>query len=437
MNIAFGHTNMDFDCLGSLILIKKLFPDYRLVRSGLIHPAAQSMYVLYSYYFDFLTAKDISGKEIENIIIVDTCMASRVNEYFTRIRNSNPSIRIFDHHLIEHCDILGAVVEGGQFGANTSLLGKMAMEKGIVLGSEEATIALTAIYADTGRLIYENVTREDYEVSAWLLDMGASLKLVKSFLEIVKADEQIAVLNEVKPEVYSIQGNHILLSYHELKKNVQGLAAVVEKIMDAQNPDAYFAVFSIPSERTVLLIARSQKKNIDLHALLSVYGGGGHQLAASAKISEAEGLKFFNEFRSYLEQSLKPASRAKDIMTKDVLTVNETTSLIDASLFLERVDLTGVPVLGNEGNLTGFISLRDIMKGRKQEKMQAPVKAYMSRPVIHAGSMITMREVERIFYRHQIGHLPILEDGKLLGIVTRWDYLQFQKRSNPVTSDGI
>jgi hypothetical protein len=32
VNVAFGHTNMDFDCLGSLILVKKLFPDYRLVR---------------------------------------------------------------------------------------------------------------------------------------------------------------------------------------------------------------------------------------------------------------------------------------------------------------------------------------------------------------------------------------------------------------------
>ena len=434
MNIAFGHTNMDFDCLGSLILVKRLFPDYRLVKSCRIHPAAQNLYILYSWHFDFLTAKDISGQKIDNIIIVDTCMAGRVSEYFNRIRNSNPAIQIFDHHQTEYCDILGAKVVGGSFGANTSLLGKMAMERGIVLESNEATIALTAIYADTGRLIYENVTREDYEVSAWLLGMGASLRLVKSFLEIVKEDEQIAALNEIKPQIHSIQGNHILLSYLELKKNVPGLAAVVEKIMDTQNPDAYFAVFSIPTEKTVLLIARSQKKNIDLHALLSIYGGGGHQLAASAKITGREGAEFFDEFLSYLEQSLKPASRAKDIMTKSVFTINEATSLLDASLFLEKVELTGVPVVTNEGNLSGFISLRDIMKGRKHEKMQAPVKAYMSKPVISAGSMITMREIERLFYRHQIGHIPILEDGRLMGIVTRWDYLQFQKLSSRTSS---
>jgi tRNA nucleotidyltransferase (CCA-adding enzyme) len=328
---------------------------------------------------------------------------------------------------MERCDILDAQIEEGHFGANTSLLGKMAMQEGITLGSEEATIALTAVYSDTGRLSYENVTRDDYEVSAWLLDMGASLRLVKSFLETVREDNQIEVLNLLKPESHLIQGNVILLSYLELEENVAGLSAVVEKIMEVQNPDAYFAVFSIPKQNTVLLIARSQKRKIDLHALLSVYGGGGHQLAASAKISGRNGDEFYEEFKSYLEHSLKPAARAKDIMTKNVFIVQETTSLMEASMFLERVDLTAVPVMDNEGNVSGFISLRDIMKGRKHGKMQSPVKAYMSKPVISANCSTTMREIERIFHKEKIGHIPILEEGKLLGIVTRWDYLQFQK----------
>ena len=122
INIAFGHTNTDLDCLGSLILIKKLFPDYRLVRSSRIHPAAQHMYGFYANYFDFIFPQAISGEKIENIIIVDTCTAARVKEYFTYIRNSDPAIRIFDHHIADSCDILGASLEGGNYGANASLL---------------------------------------------------------------------------------------------------------------------------------------------------------------------------------------------------------------------------------------------------------------------------------------------------------------------------
>ena len=427
IDIAFGHTNTDIDCLGSLILVKKLFPTFRLVRSSRIHPAARNIYGYYARHFDFLNPQDIAEKKVENIIIVDTCTASRVSEYFAHIKGSDPKIRIFDHHVADRCDIFGACLEGGNFGANTTLIGKMAMEKGITLGSEEATIALTAIYADTGRLLYENVTRSDFEVSAWLLDMGASLRLVRNFLETIREDDQIAVLDQLRPEPQLIQGNEILLSYLELEENVAGLAAVVEKIMDIRNHDAYFAVFSIPKEKTVLLIGRSKKNNIDLHELFSVYRGGGHQMAASAKISCQNGEAFYQEFLVYLEQSLKPAVRAKDIMTKNVFTIHETTSLLDASMFLERVNYTAVPVVNNKGDVSGFISLRDIMKGRKRGKMQAPVKAFMSKPVISVESMATLREIERIFHKERIGHLPILDGNKLQGIVSRWDYLQYQR----------
>jgi tRNA nucleotidyltransferase (CCA-adding enzyme) len=420
---------MDLDCLGSLILIKKLFPDYQLVRSRLIHPAAQQLYDFYYDHFQFMDPKELADQTIENIIIVDTCTAGRVSEYFGHIKNSNPAIRVYDHHRIEQCDILGAEVNGGKFGANTSFLGKLAMKEGLRLSSEEATIALTGIYSDTGRLIYENVCRDDYEVAAWLLDMGASLKLVKSFLNTIKEDDQLAVLNQLllKLDNRIIQGHTVLMSYLELDENVAGLSAVVEKIMDVGNSDAYFAVFSIVKKKTVLIIARSQKEQIDLHTLLVPFGGGGHQFAASAKIDNREGPDFFDEFTIHLEQSLTPAIRVRDIMKDDRQVVSETMSLLDVSLFLENNDRTGVPVVDDKGIVTGFISLRDIMKGRKQGKMQAPVRAYMIKPAISCDGSKTMREIERIFYKYHISHLPIVEEGRLLGMVTRWDYLEYRK----------
>jgi len=430
MDIAFGHSNMDFDCLGSLILVKKMFPGYRMVRSSRIHPATQTIYDFYAEYFDFLSPKDIASERIDNIIIVDTCSASRVREYFSHVRNSHPNILVFDHHETESCDIPGAQLQRGRFGANTSFLGKMAMERGVVLEPEEATLALTAIYADTGRFIYESVCRADYEVSAWLLDMGASLKLVKSFLETIKEEQQLAVLNQLRPVPCLMQGHMILLSYLELEENVAGLSVVVEKIMEMQNPDAYFAVFSLPRDKTIFLIARSQKKAINLEALLSPYGGGGHKLAASAKIQSSEGLKFYEEFRLSLENSLEPAATVKSIMTKNTFSIDDTSTLIEASMFLERVDSSAVAVINRFEGVCGLISLRDIMRGRKQGKMRAPVKAFMSKPIISVETNATMREVERIFYKHKISHLPILEEGKLLGMVTRWDYLQYQKRAS-------
>jgi len=428
MNIAFGHSNMDFDCFGSLVLVKKLFPDYNLVRSSRIIPAAQLMCDFFDGYFNFIGLNEISDQHIENIIIVDTCMSSRVKEYFNKIRNPSPKITIYDHHRTEQCDFPDAELVRGNFGSTTSLLAKLAMKKNLKLGAEEATIALTAIYADTGRLIYENVTPNDYEAAAWLLNMGASLKLVKSFLETVKADEQIDVLGRLKPDQYHIQGHRILLSYIDLDENIAGLAAVVDKLMEIHSPDAYFAVFSIPKDDIVLLIARGKGKTIDMNALLSIYGGGGHELAASARISGKKGREFFNDFYQFLTYALEPAARASDIMTKNVFSIHENTTLKEASMFLERLDISAVPIMDKEGKITGLISLRDIMKGRKNEKMHVPVTAYMSKPVIFVDTRATVREIEQIFFKNKISHLPVLEEGKLQGIVSRWDYLQYMKQ---------
>ena len=432
MDIAFGHTNIDFDCLGSLILLKKIYPGYRLVRSNQIHPAARNMYNFYEAYFDFLVPKNLENEHIDNIIIVDTCMAERVKEYFSYIHKSTPEIRIIDHHPTENCDILGARIDREKAGANTSILGKLAMACGVRLGSEEATIALTGIYADTGRLIFENVTRTDYEIAAWLIDMGASLKLVKSFLETIREDDQIEVLNKIMMNKSEriIQGHRVTLSYLELDENVGGLAAVVERIMDIENSDAYFAVFYLPKNRTALLIARSRRERIDLHYLLQKYGGGGHQMAASAKINDCDGMEFFNGLKDHLEKSLTPAVRARDIMTQNVFSINESKTLLEASMLLEEVNHSGAPVLNDNGDITGFIDLKDIMKGRRAGVMQSAVTAYMSKPAIVAEGSLTLREVERLFYRHRIGHLPVTDNNRLAGIITRNDYLEYQKGKN-------
>lgn len=429
MNIALGHSNLDLDCLGSLILIKKLFPDYQLVKNGFVHPSAQSVYTLYRHYFEFAEAKEIKHEKIEDIIIVDTCKVERVNEFADLLNAAGVSVQVFDHHDYENCDIPNAKIHGAKVGSNTSMLAMMAHERGVKLNPDEATVALTGIYADTGKLIFDSVRREDFEAAMYLLEMGASLKLVKSFLETIKDDDQIEIMNQLLlSRVYkTIQGHSVLLTYHEIAENIRGLNIIVERVMEIEGPDVFFACFNILKTKTMLLIARSQAHAVDLNELMKIYGGGGHRMAASAKTSCANGREFFSDLIDNLQREIKPALCAKDIMTTHVDTIKDSATLLEASMFLEKIERSGVPVINDAGHLCGFIGLRDIMKGRKAQHMNAPVRAYMARSLVTAASSVTMREIERIFFKNHIGHLPIVEGERLIGIVTRWDYLQTQK----------
>ncbi len=66
----------------------------------------------------------------------------------------------------------------------------------------------------------------------------------------------------------------------------------------------------------------------------------------------------------------------------------------------------------------------------KAQAMKAPVRSYMSRKLVTGTPATTLREIEELFYRHGIGHLPIMDGGSLVGLVTRADYLRAAGRAD-------
>jgi tRNA nucleotidyltransferase (CCA-adding enzyme) len=129
----------------------------------------------------------------------------------------------------------------------------------------------------------------------------------------------------------------------------------------------------------------------------------------------------------YLEAALTPAATARDLMSDDVFTLPPEADLLAASMFLERVNHTGAPVLGPEGRLEGILTLRDIMTGRRAGQMHVPLRNFMTKEVVTASPDATVREIDELFFENGMGHLPIVEDGALVGIVTRSDLLDFKR----------
>ncbi len=424
--VIVGHSNMDLDCLGSLVLARRLFPGYLAVASSRIHPVARNLYNMYRDLLGLGGPRELSEGPVEHLVIVDTRSRDRVKEYLQALDPPPPRIDVYDHHPDDASDIPGASIHGGSAGANTTLLGMEVISRGIPVGPEEATIALTGIYADTGNFTHENVSAEDFTVARFLKERGASLPLVRTFLQTLKGETQISLFHELlKRLVYqNVNGHFIVTGYMEMERQTGGLAAVVEKVFEVENPDAIFAVFSFTRENDVLIIARCRKGLMDLSAFLAAFGGGGHSQASSALVKGAGGRKTYHALQAYLAVSLGRAATAESIMTREVMTIPDSWSLMKASLFLENIDRTGAPVLDSAGKLCGFLSLRDIMKGRRVEKMDAPVRSYMVKNVLTGSRDTTLREIEDVFFNHTVYYLPIVEDGVVIGLVTRSQYLR-------------
>lgn len=434
MNIILGHSNLDLDCIGSMVLAKYLYPDHQPVASRFIHPVAKNLYNLYSYHLNFIPPHDLAETPVESIIVVDTRSQKRVQEYFERIGTAHGAITVYDHHPSDGFDIPEAEIHENSYGANTTYFALELAKRNIQLNSDDATIALAGIYADTGNFTHDNSKLEDFAAAEYLMKNRASVSMVRKLLGSIKEDHQVTLLHQLLNDVVyqEFHGHLIALGIVELEKQVPGLAAVVEKTFEIENVDAIFAVFSFRKENDVLIIARSQKDGIEVNRLMAKFGGSGHAQASSALVRDRTGGDVFRELLNHINAELTPAITAKDIMAKDVCTIQPDWTLLDASKYLEEHDHTGAPVVDSEGKMVGFMSLRNIMIGRKGGNMTAPVRAYMIKKVITAASDTTIRHIENLFFKNNIGHLPIVENGVLLGLVTRTDYLNYVdvKRTN-------
>ncbi len=151
-------------------------------------------------------------------------------------------------------------------------------------------------------------------------------------------------------------------------------------------------------------------------------------MAASVHFKARSGTIVYDELILYLQERIISAVRAEHIMSKDIKTINQNWSLKDTSIFLESINHTGAPVVDDDGVIQGFMTLRDIMKGRKARQMHAPVKGYMSVKVVKIEEKTPVREVEKLMYVHNIGHLPVVENGRPIGIISRKDLLDFIKQ---------
>jgi len=75
----------------------------------------------------------------------------------------------------------------------------------------------------------------------------------------------------------------------------------------------------------------------------------------------------------------------------------------------------------DDERLVGVISRRDFKKIKKSSQLKSPVKAFMSTKNITIEPDRSPMEAARMMVKHDIGRLPVVKDGRIIGIMSRSD----------------
>jgi acetoin utilization protein AcuB len=110
--------------------------------------------------------------------------------------------------------------------------------------------------------------------------------------------------------------------------------------------------------------------------------------------------------------------RIQDLMSRSVVHVSPTTSVAVAREMLLSGEIGHLVVMDGK-HLAGVLSERDL-SGQAGER---PVSEVMSRQVVTIDPEATLRRAAGVMRGRAVGCLPVVEDGRLVGIVTTSDFL--------------
>jgi CBS domain-containing protein len=130
----------------------------------------------------------------------------------------------------------------------------------------------------------------------------------------------------------------------------------------------------------------------------------------------------------------RPAPQAREFMTTHVQTVSPETSLQAVISFLQQHRVSNAPVVeaGPDGRalLVGFISEGDCLEYLSNEVFFGSpiqphtVRTMMKRHPVCVEPTADIFTLASVFVSHRYRHLPVVEEGRLLGMVSRRDILK-------------
>jgi CBS domain-containing protein len=140
--------------------------------------------------------------------------------------------------------------------------------------------------------------------------------------------------------------------------------------------------------------------------------------------------------------------KAADVMVSSVISVRSDATVQEVADVLLKNRISGVPVIGSEGELVGIVSEGDLVRrpeagtlrrsswwlslfGSNQELASEYIKSHsrkvadvMSQSVVTASPDTPVADIATLLEKHGIKRVPIVKDGKVVGIVSRANLLQ-------------
>ncbi len=433
MELVLTHINTDFDALASALAAVRLYPQAKILFPGSHERNVREFIRRYPNMIPALRSRDLTRKKITRLILVDVSAPERLGDFQSLLQAPSVEIIRYDHHprlkdtIPAHKEVCKAL------GANTTILMEALRKRRISVTPFEATVYALGIYEETGNLTYTSTTPRDLQAAAYLLRCGADLGMVSDLISRRLSSEQQELFNDLikSRETLTISGVDISLARAEREKYIEDLAVLTNKLRDIENLPVLFTLCRMGNRSH--LVARSREEAVDVGGIMQKLGGGGHATAAAGTFKETNLKKLRQRLLRIIKARVKPSQSIPALMSSPVVTIASRSLVSEARQVMLRFGHSGLPVVDQE-SLVGIITLHDLDKALQHGLEKALVRNYMSTRVVTVRLQDTVALVQRHMLENHISYIPVLDQGRLAGMVTRTDILRFMLERRRLSS---
>ncbi|MEW6651199.1 MAG: CBS domain-containing protein [Chloroflexota bacterium] len=427
MQVILTHEQADFDAMAALLAAHILNERAIPVLPRRVNRNVRAFLNLYGAVLPYQEARDLPTEEIEIVTLVDTQSLITLKGM-----SETTHVHVIDHHKLRDELPPNWTIVIERLGATTTLLVEDIQDHNGPLSSLQATLLLLGIYEDTGSLTYSSTTPRDIRAAAFLLEQGASLKIVGQYLNPPLSEEQRDLYNRLlqNAENLHIHGQHIILACADARDMNEEISSIAHKLRDLLDPDALFLL--VNTSEGIRLVARSTTERINVAAVASIFGGGGHERAAAALIRVNETnheLKpslgeVYNRLVDQLPQLVQPAITVGKIMSRNPRVLKPDTPAQEAGRMMQRYGYEGYPVV-TDGKVVGLLTRRAVDRALSH-RLNLPAASLMEAGEVSVTPSAPVTHLQQLMADTGWGQVPVVDEDtrQVIGIVTRTDLLK-------------
>ncbi|TYP00091.1 tRNA nucleotidyltransferase (CCA-adding enzyme) [Geothermobacter ehrlichii] len=436
MEIITTHVNADFDCLGAMIAARKLYPEAEMVFPGSRERNLREFFLRSTAYaFDFKRLRDIDLAAVDRLILVDVSQSERIGPFGDLARNPQIQVHIYDHHPAESSDLEAELADIRPVGSTVTVFCQIFMERGIRPDPEEATLMMLGLYEDTGSLQFSNITRADFEAAAFLHECGAVMQTVSEFLTQELTAEQVDVLHQLIKNRQVLSVNGVDISIsHATTAHYVGDLAVLAHKLKDME-NLDALIIAARMEDRVFMVGRSRIPEVHVGSILEEFGGGGHSFAASGTVKGQTLVQILDRLPGVLQRQVNPRWRAAQLMSSPAKTIAPTQTIAEARDLLTRYHINVLPVV-EQGRVVGLISRQTAERAAFHGLERRPVGDYMESDFSVAAPDSSLQYLQELIVDRNQRLVPIVDESGLVGVLTRTDLLRKLIEMGRIASSG-